>query len=333
MRNKENFPVDAVITWVDSTDVIWQNNINKFLEHKVDWNNSETINAYHSLDEIEITVTSILKNAKFIKNIYLVTDNQQPKNFDKLQNIAKKCKVNLMIIDHKIIFKGYEHYLPTFNSLSIESLIYKIPNLNEHFLYLNDDFFLMKEIEMEDFFIDSKPIIRGEWSSFYENQLIRKFALKIKSFFKKVDPNKNGYKLWQQNTAKLLGFKKYVRIDHTPVAMKKSTLEAYFKANPKSLENNVKFRFRNHTQFLITSLSNHLEIQKNTFVLKNNFNLSYYQSYNYLKIVFKLFWFDRDATKKFMCFQMLVIANKKTLSYILNWIDKKLNTNFNKTIH
>lgn len=40
-----------------------------------------------------------------------------------------------------------------------------------------------------------------------------------------------------------------------------------------------------------------------------------------------------DKTKKFMCFQMLVLANSKTLSYILNWIDEKLETNFNETIH
>ncbi|MGK0412508.1 MAG: hypothetical protein ACJA1B_000705 [Polaribacter sp.] len=333
MYNKENFPVDAVITWVDSTDVVWQNNINKYLEKKIDWNNENTINAYHSINEIEITIISILKNAKFIKNIYLVTDNQQPKNFDKLQEVAKKSKVNLIVIDHKVIFKGYEHYLPTFNAITIETLIYKIPNLNEHFLFFNDDFFVMKETKIEDFFIGNLTVIRGKWDSYYEDKTIRKLTLKLKSIFKKVDYNRVGYKLCQQNTAKLLGFKKYVRIDHTPVAMKKSAIEAYFKLNPKSLENNIKFRFRNHTQFVIMSLSNLLEIQKNTFILKNNFNLSYYQSYNYLKIVFKLFWFDMDKTKKFMCFQMLVLANSKTLSYILNWIDKKLDTNFNETIH
>jgi hypothetical protein len=35
MCNNKNFPVDAVITWVDSTDVVWQNNINKYLENKL----------------------------------------------------------------------------------------------------------------------------------------------------------------------------------------------------------------------------------------------------------------------------------------------------------
>lgn len=332
MHTNENVLVDAVITWVDSADVVWQNNINKYLEKKIDWNNEKTINAYHSINEIEIAIISIIKNAKFIKNIYLVTDNQQPKDFDKLQVLAKKSKVNLLVIDHKVIFKGYEHYLPTFNSIAIETMIFRIPNLNEHFLLFNDDFFLMKETKIEDFFIGNSTVIRGKWDSFYEDKTIRKLALKLKSIFKKVDVNKGGYKLYQQNTAKLLGLKKYLRIDHTPVSMKKSSIEAYFKINPKSLDYNIKHRFRNNTQFFIMALSNHLEIKKNTFILKNNFNLSYYQSYSYLKIVFKLFWFDIDKTKKFMCFQMLVWANEKTRSYILNWIDKKLDTNFTQTI-
>ncbi len=77
MYNNENFPVDAVITWVDSIDVVWQNNINNYLENKIDWNNNKTISAYQSINEIEITIISIIKNAKFIKNIYLQIINSQ----------------------------------------------------------------------------------------------------------------------------------------------------------------------------------------------------------------------------------------------------------------
>ena len=52
MHTNGNVLVDAVITWVDSTDVVWQNNINKYLENKIDWNNENTINAYHSKCEV-----------------------------------------------------------------------------------------------------------------------------------------------------------------------------------------------------------------------------------------------------------------------------------------
>ena len=43
--------------------------------------------------------------------------------------------------------------------------------------------------------------------------------------------------------------------------------------------------------------------------------------------------FENIKTKKFVCFQSLELAPKKTLNLILNWIDKKLETNFIDTIN
>ena len=150
---------------------------------------------------------------------------------------------------------------------------------------------------------------------------------------KKVEKKKSGYKLAQQESAKLLGFKKYIRRDHTPVSIRKSTLEKYFNENPSFLENNIKYRFRHHSQFIISSLSNHLEIKTQNYILEKNYQLTYFQSYNYFKTLVKLFWFDINKAKIFMCFQSLELANKKSLRYILNWIDKKIKTNFAETIN
>ena len=99
---------------------------------------------------------------------------------------AKKEYPTVFIIDHKTIFEGYHQYLPTFNSLSIESLLFKIPNLSEHFLYFCDDFFLANKIKVEDFFIEENPVIRGKWTKFYEDI----FHKKIKYLFQKLLKNK-----------------------------------------------------------------------------------------------------------------------------------------------
>lgn len=331
MTRDQDLVVDAVITWVDSSDVVWQDKINQHLERKIDWSNKVDSTRYNSINEIEIAILSIIKYAPYIKNIFLVTDNQKPANFNAIQDIAKKNNTHLKIIDHQVIFRDNESYLPTFNSCSIITAVYRIPGLSEHFIIFNDDTFLMSETNKLDFFFDNVPVIRGRWGRFYEDRTVRKLALKLKSIFNKTDDNKTGYKLAQQKSAKLLGFKKYVRRDHTPVSIRKSTLEDYFRSNPDFFDNNIKHRFRDNSQFIISSLSNHLEIKKNTFVLQKNFNLSYFQSYTYLKVMFKLFWFDFDKSKKFMCFQSLELAPKKTLKYILNWIDKKLDTDFNET--
>lgn len=320
--------IDAVITWVDSSDEVWRNKINQYLDKKIDWSNKKESTRYNSINEVEITILSILKFAVFIKNIYVVTDNQQPHNFLELKQKAKDQGVNLELVDHTIIFKDYEHYLPTFNSCSIISMLYRIPNLSDNFVIFNDDTFLMRETKKEDFFIDDKPVIRGRWDSFYEDKFFRNLFLRVKGIFKKNNPKKTGYKLAQQKSAKLLGFKKYVRRDHTPVSIKKSGLENYFAENPNFLENNIKYRFRDNTQFIISSLSNHIQIKNDDYILDRDFKLSYFQSYNKTSIRLKLLNFSIDKSKLFMCFQSLETAEKTTQKYILKWIDKKLDSNF-----
>lgn len=332
MSQGKNNLIDAVITWVDSSDVVWQKKINQYLENKIDWSNKKEATRYNSINEVEIAIVSIIKFATFIKNIYLVTDNQQPKNFTELQQKAKENGVNLELIDHTVIFRDYKNYLPSFNSCSIITMLYQIPNLADKFVIFNDDTFLMRETSASDFFIDDKPIVRGRWDTFYEDKFFRNVFLKIKSIFKKVDAKKTGYKLVQQKSAKLLGFKKYIRRDHTPVSIRKSTLTTYFTKNPAFLDNNIKHRFRDNSQFIISSLSNHLEVRNNTYVLENNFHLTYFQSYNNFITKLKLRSFNTDKNKKFMCFQSLELAPKETLKYILTWIDEKLETNFNDTI-
>ena len=333
MKNSKNIKIDAVITWVDSADKNWQLKINKYLDKKIDWEDKKASTRYNSLNEIEIAILSIIKYASFIKNIYLVTDNQEPENFKKLQSFAFKKNVNLELVDHQVIFKRFDNYLPTFNSCSIITMLYQIPNLSEHFVIFNDDTFLMRETNEEYFFKNGQPVIRGVWESFYEDKIFRKLYIKVKSIFKKQDKQKTGYKLAQQNSAKLLGLKKYIRRDHTPVSIRKSTIEEYFNQNPNFLDNNIKHRFRNNSQFIISSLSNHLEVKKETYILKTDFQLSYFQSYHFLITKFKLKMFENIKTKKFVCFQSLELAPKKTLNLILNWIDKKLETNFIDTIN
>lgn len=324
-QKDNNIIVDAVITWVDGSDVNWQKKINEYAKVKIDWSNKKNTIRYNSIDEIEIAIKSIINNAPFLRNIFLVTDNQEPKKIKELVKIAFENKINLEIVDHKVIFKGFEDCLPNFNSCSIISMLYKIPNLSEHFLIFNDDTFLMRKTSIKDFFIEGKPVIRGKWSKFYEDQFFRKLYYKLRSIIGlKVNKNFPGYKKAQQKSAKQLGLKKYFRRDHTPVSVRKSTLNEYF-TTKEILKNNVKYRFRSDNQFIISSLSTHLEIKKGTCYLKNDFQLSYFQSYKNLYLVkFKLLLFTLNKNKIFMCFQSLELAEGKTLDYILNWIEKRL---------
>jgi len=318
-----DYPIDAVITWVDGNDVNWQQKINPYLEKKIDWKNKKEAIRYNSINEIIIAIESIIKFAPFIRNIFLVTDNQVPDGLDRLMVLSSNAGINLKVIDHTVIFRGYENYLPCFNSISIISMLFRIPDLAEHFIIFNDDTFLMKAATKNDFFIGEYPIVRGVWDNYYEDKKLRKLYLNFSHFLgAKRSPGKPGYKKLQQKSAKLLGLKKYIKRGHTPVSIRKSTIENFFKAHPQIFENNIKHRFRHKDQFMISSLSNHLEAKQNTYHLDNNLKLTYFQSYKYLSIIkIKLKKFTKDDNKLFTCFQNLEIAENKQLNYILKWIE------------
>lgn len=323
IEKRNDIVVDAVITWVDGSDAVWRDKINAHLEKKIDWNNKISSKRYNSIDEIDIAIESIIKFAPFIRSIFLVTDNQQPKAFEQLKEKAAKQNINLKLVDHTVIFKDYEACLPTFNSCSIITALYRIPDMSEHFIIFNDDTFLMRETKIEDFFINGWPVIRGRWDYFYRNSWFRKTYNK---YFNKNLKTNVGYKALQQKSARIAGFtKKYVRRDHTPVSVRKSTLDNFFTQNPELLLNNIQHKFRHNDQFIISSLSNHLEIKQKTYVLKTDYQLTYFRTYKVIPTIFKLFWFDWNKSKLFVCLQSLELGSKSMQTYVLKWINNKMN--------
>lgn len=320
-----NIQVDAVIPWVNGNDEKWQEKINKHLENKIDFNKKKESSRFNSIGEIDIAIKSIIKYAPFFKNIYLVTDNQRPDSFNKLKELGKSSGINLEIIDHKLIFEGFEEFLPCFNSRSIESVLFKIPKLSEHYVIFNDDTFIMRETKIEDFFVNGYPVIRGKWMHFYENQTFKNLIL---NFLNQLGFSKNkkrsGNKKVMQNSAQLVGCEKFIRRFHTPIPIRKSTQINFFNKN-NILENNIKHKFRHETQFIISSLTEHLEFKQNTFLFKRKTKLTYFRSYkNHFIVKLKLFWFDINKNKTFITCQSLEQANTKSLNYILNWINKRI---------
>jgi hypothetical protein len=324
---QENIQVDAVITWVNGNDKTWQEKINTYSKNKINFSSKNHLKRYNSIGEIDIAIKSIIKFAPFIKNIYLVTDDQSPESFDSLRSLAQKKNVNLERIDHTVIFSGYEEYLPTFNSCSIISMLYRIPDLSEHFIIFNDDTFLMKEVRVNDFFINGEPIIRGKWQAFNEDRTLRKSYRKALSFLNiPVKEEKISFKKLQQNSARLALMDRYVRRFHTPVSVRRSTLTNFFKEN-SLLRQNIQHRFRNQDQFLISSLSEHLEIKNDTYHFRKNSQLTYFRSYKDLWLTkLKLKSFLSNKKKRFITFQSLDMANDENLDYILDWVEKRLSS-------
>jgi len=113
-------------------------NINNF-----DSNISDRFTDY---GELLYSLRSVSKYLKWVRNIYIVTDNQIP----SWLNVEKTSNNKIKIINHTEIIPL--EYLPTFNSHVIELFLHKIPNLSKYFIYLNDDIVFLKEIDISHFF-------------------------------------------------------------------------------------------------------------------------------------------------------------------------------------
>jgi len=310
---KQKIKVDAVILWVNGNEATYKAKILPYLDEQPNIKkNFDT--RYSQINEIEFTVNSILKHASFINSIFLVTDNQTPE-FLKEKSLNNKY-VNVKIVDHTTLFKGLEDNLPTFNSRTLESVIHKIPGLSEHFIYLNDDFFIISPTTQNDFFTDSGfPILRGMWQPFEK-----------RSYFKKKKTTNAGHKKAQVEAAKILGFKKLYRFKHTPHPLRKSNLSIFFDDNQEIFKENIKYKFRNSNQFLPIALANHLEIKQKTCQLKKDLQLMYFRSYKKPLIWYKYKLNNKVKGKLFLGLQSLDQAPLATLNFVLKWLEKRINS-------
>ena len=87
----------------------------------------------------------------FVRNIILIVarESQVPDWIDTN---------NVRIVYHKDFIP--KEFLPTFNSCTIESFLYNIPDISDRFLYFNDDMFALNLISVNDLFTGSKPNIK-----------------------------------------------------------------------------------------------------------------------------------------------------------------------------
>ena len=311
-KNVTETPIDAVILWVDGDDQKHQEKILPYIKNTDRIHSKKFRTRFDQVNEIKFAIDSILKFASYIRNIYIVTDEQTP-DFLTIEEASETYK-KVSIIDHKAIFNGYDEFLPTFNCRPIETCLFRIPNLAEHFIYFNDDFFLINETKPTDFFKDDLPVLRGKWLKFDKD-----------IFYKKFKKAKKGHKAVQQNAAKLVGFNKYYNFKHTPHPLRKSTFENYFKANKDVFIENIKHKFRNENQFTPQGLANHIEIKNKTCVLKNDLQLLYFRSYKKPLIWYKFKLNIKGKKNLFLAMQSLDLCPPNILKYLLEWLEKRIN--------
>ena len=308
--------IDAVITWVDGSEPSYQRKIKEHLT-----NNDTIKRQYLQANEINLCVASIVKYAPFIRKIFIVTDKQSP-SLDSVKHIVSKEKIE--IVDHEEIFRDNIEFLPTFNIRSIDALLFKIKDLSEKFIYFNDDMFLVKKTNPEDWFVGDKAVLTGNWVKTYNKKPIKIISQKIKSFFN-MRPSFNAS---QSKAANIAGFNsKYFKSYHCGRPQIKSVIKDFYNKNPEKLVDQIKYKFRDDRQYMPYSLCWHLLIKKTLFIessisklveIKKARELSPRQLINLLNKI------DTQADIKFLNIQDLNLASDLTQQVFQKWFFKKL---------
>lgn len=139
-------PIDFVFPYVNCDDPVWKATYKKYCEDNniKDGQTGNEENRFRDLGNlIRFVFRSIAKNMPWINNIFFIVQSES-----QIPEWLDKSKVKVITHDKFIPAR----YLPTYNSTTIEMFLWNIPDLNEHFIYSNDDLFALDKCTEDDFF-------------------------------------------------------------------------------------------------------------------------------------------------------------------------------------
>ena len=323
--------IDIVLPWVDGDDPTLNARRMSYMNNGAEAKHEDVAGSsrYKSLGEIQYCIASINIFAPFIRKIFIVTDGQDPKLEPYLNDMFPGGHIPIEIVDHKVIFKGYEQFLPVFNSRAIETLIWKIPGLSERFILMNDDFFFIGKTTEEDFFRGEKSVCYADW-----------FSTSWAKFLRWVKPKKKGHKTVgfkdsMLNAISLIGTpSKFLCLGHTPRALRKSFYENFYRTNEEALIRNISHKFRHESQFNSQELfymSEHKEgrviqvpVRSKCIYFKARQNVSYIDR--------KLSILRANKTHTFCCINALNLAPENEQQRVLGWAEEMLHQNLAKPL-
>jgi len=249
-------PIDIVITWVNGGDPAHQARRISAQQRLGRPLHPNAINPHRwgASDELSYCLRSLSNHAPWLRHVWIVTDNQTP----DLSAMPEPLRQRISIIDHRVIFAGFEAHLPTFNSVAIETLLWRIPGLSEQFVYFNDDVFLTSCLSPDDVFRGGLPVLRGKWADY---SALADDAVQM------ADPALFNHHV-QINAARLAGYDAghLWASAHVVHPLRRSIMEAMFDSHRDAMLANLAHPFRDLSQFQPIALHNHLSIRSGAYV-------------------------------------------------------------------
>lgn len=144
--------MDALITYVDGNDPLWRKDYEDFAGEPI------MAKRFRDWGTLKYLLRGIEKYMPFIEHVFLLVarESQVPVWVDRDQ---------VRIVLHEDVIP--KELLPTFNSTTIEMFLHRIPDLDERYIYFNDDVFPVAPFSEADFFPGGIPAINFRKIIFY----------------------------------------------------------------------------------------------------------------------------------------------------------------------
>lgn len=251
-----DFPVDAVVLWVDGGDEKWLAEKNLYAPKKED--SSNAVNRFRDWGLMKYWFRSMEKYAPWFRTVHFVT-------WGHLPPFLNRDNPRLHIVNHRDYMP--EGALPTFSSHALEMNVHRIPGLSDRFVYFNDDTFLLRPMAKKDFFdpvsglpcahyleiphrfvgkVDLPQIIAANDMAVVNKHFAKKaapvkkyFGLRCSRAYPKID-NIRSLVLRLILPEYYTGFKVF----HAPAAFLKSTFEEMWEKEPELLARTTAHKFR-----------------------------------------------------------------------------------------
>lgn len=246
--------IDFVITWVDMEDPKWKAEFSKYSGKKDNEKNGVSEARFRDYGFLKYWFRGVEKFAPWVRKIHFVTSGQKPEWLDE-----NNPKINL--VNHKDYIPA--EFLPTYNSVVIERYLHKIPDLAEHFVYFNDDFYIINNISAERFFKNGVPCdiavfqYNPSWSQWYKR--IKNNLKIINKHFDKKEVMARDHDKWFHKSYGsrarwnylLKPYGKFItlRTPHNAQPYLKSTFEEVWAVAEKELTETSANRFRTVTDY------------------------------------------------------------------------------------
>lgn len=251
-----NKDIDIVIPWVDGTDKRWQQEKRCWYHRLNPDQESNSDTRYQSWDSLHYWFRAVETYLPWFHKIFFITYGHIPEFLDLNHP-------RLKVVMHEDFIP--REFLPTFQVNAIEMNLHRIPELSENIIYFNDDTFPLRPIDETYYYRDNQvcdeavetpviPVLSGEIARYTWNMRMLDTAV-INRHFNKREVQGADYGKWfcedygellERNSSlsywdHFVGF----RDPHVPTAIKKSTFEKLWEAEPELLKRTCETKFRN----------------------------------------------------------------------------------------